>query len=338
MSMKVLSATTLALLIGVSTLSLDTALAQNGGDARSNDRTQQKKLDDRNLTPIRPIRRVGEDNWPTAKDQPRETTGQAAKKEEPAKQDTAKQDAAKPEQKPGQKQDTARQDAPKPDAQKKDTAQTAEPDNKKNDKGFASIRLGTDADGRVAVNDTQQRQITTALRKRRVETFDVKVSVGSVAPANVRIGAVSADIVAVLPQFRGYSFFATREEIVIVEPRGRKVVALIPVKLTATASAPPRQEYQEHQERVTRTDSAPPVRTVQRERDVTVGRSIRTETVGRSARAEAVPTEEEILAAPVARGPSGTTVTRTYRTYQYVEEPSETVIIRHRRPRLFGLW
>jgi hypothetical protein len=320
MSMKVLSATTLALLIGVSTLSLDTALAQNGGDARSNDRTQQKKLDDRNLTPIRPIRRVGEDNWPTAKDQARETTGQAAKKEEPAKQDTASQDA------------------PKPDAQKKDTAQTAEPDNKKNDKGFASIRLGTDTSGRVAVNDTQQRQITTALRKRRVETFDVKVSVGSVAPANVRIGAVSADIVAVLPQFRGYSFFATREEIVIVEPRGRKVVALIPVKLTATASAPPRQEYQEHQERVTRTDSAPPVRTVQRERDVTVGRSIRTETVGRSARAEAVPTEEEILAAPVARGPVGTTVTRTYRTYQYVEEPSETVIIQHRRPRLFGLW
>ena len=320
MSMKVLSATTLALLIGVSTLSLDTALAQNGGDARSNDRTQQKKLDDRNLTPIRPIRRVGEDNWPTAKDQPRETTGQVAKKEEPAKQDTA------------------RQEAPKPDAQKQDTAQTAEPDNKKNDKGFASIRLGTDADGRVAVNDTQQRQITTALRKRRVETFDVKVSVGSVAPANVRIGAVSADIVAVLPQFRGYSFFATREEIVIVEPRGRKVVALIPVKLTATASAPPRQEYQEHQERVTRTDSAPPVRTVQRERDVTVGRSIRTETVGRSARAEAVPTEEEILAAPVARGPAGTAVSRTYRTYQYVEEPSETVIIQHRRPRLFGLW
>jgi hypothetical protein len=77
---------------------------------------------------------------------------------------------------------------------------------------------------------------------------------------------------------------------------------------------------------------------VQRERDVTVGRSIRTETVGRSARAEAVPTEEDILAAPVARGPAGTAVSRTYRTYQYVEEPSETVIIQHRRPRLFGLW
>jgi hypothetical protein len=354
MSMKVLSATTLALLIGVNTLSLNTAVAQNGSEARSNDREMKKTLDDKHLTPVRPIRRVGEDNWPAAKDQPRETTGQAAKtektelpkqdsaKQEPAKQEPAKQDIAKQQPaKPEQKQDTAKQESPKQDVVKQDATQNnndRKDDTAKNgtksDKSFASIRLGTDAGGRVAVNDAQQRDISTALRKHRIEIFDVKVSVGSVAPTNVRIGAVSADIVAVLPQFRGYSFFATREEIVIVEPRDRKVVALIPVKPTATASAPAREERT-----TTRTTSAPAARTVSRERDVTVGRATRTETVGRSAHAEAVPTEEEILAAPVTRGPAGTTVTRTYRTYQYVEEPSETVIIQqHRRPRLFGLW
>jgi hypothetical protein len=127
MSMKVLSATTLALLIGVSAVSLDTAFAQNGGEARSNDREIKKTLDDKHLTPVRPIRRVGEDNWPAAKDQPRETTGQAAKKEEkkedkkdePAKQDSAAQQPAKPEQ----KQDTAKQQPQQP--AKQDTAKQA---------------------------------------------------------------------------------------------------------------------------------------------------------------------------------------------------------------------
>ena len=387
MSKQVLSATALALLIGVSTFTLNTAIAQNGGEARSNDREMKKELDDKHLTPIRPIRRVGEDNWPTAKDQPppvRETTGQSAKtddkqpaakqeakqepKQEPAKQDTAKQEPAKAEPpkqdtakqetaKPEQKQDTAKQDAPKPDNAKQDTAKSdTKPDanaaakpqdtaknadqNKgddqkaeKNDKGFASIRLGTDKDGRVAVNDAQEKQITKAIRKQHVDTVNVKVSVGSVAPANVRLVAVSSDMVEIMPQFRDYNYFATGEEVVIVEPSTKKVVALIPVKLTATAS-------RSDDERNTRTET----RRTETPRDDTPRKETRTtsrtkerDTVGRAPRFDDVPSRDEILAAPVARGPAGTAVTRTYRSYQY-EEPADVVIIERRRPRIFGFW
>lgn len=321
----------------------------------------QKKLDDRELTPVRPIRRVGEENWPAAKDQPASTSGQASKteaktetkKEDPAKQDTAKQDTAKQDskqepvkqetakqepakqesnQKPA-KQDTAKQDTPtptaKPDVKPQDAAQNKTPD-KKNDKGFASIRLGTDEGGRVAVNEAQERQITSALRKQRVDTVNVKVTIGSVAPANVRLVAVSSNVVEVLPQFRGYNYFATPEDIVIVAPSTRKVVATIPVKLTATASRPSEERTTQTETRRTETPRAEPkttAKTAVKDRNVTVGRG------------DGIPSREEILGAPVARGPAGTTVTRTYRSYQYYEpDDDDVVIVERRRPRFFRSW
>lgn len=353
MSKSVLGATALALLIGVSAFSLNTAAAQNGSEARSNDRANQKKLDNRELTPIRPIRRVGEDSWPTAKNQPapvRETTGQSAKessKETTAdktekKEDTA-QNTPKPESKPDTKasnqnpnlgnqspppdkpESTAKQNVqPKQDTAKQENRQdakqnTAQNKNDKDSKGFASIRLGTDESGHVAVNEAQQRQIAKAIRRQHVE--NVKVSVGSVAPADVRLVAVSSELVDVLPQFRGDSMFATADGIMIVEPSSRKVIALVPVKLTATASRAP-------EERTTETRSRPSARTASRQRDVTVSQN-----------EERYPTREEILAAPVTRGPAGTTVTRTYRSYQYdPDDDDDVVVIQRPRRRIFGFW
>jgi hypothetical protein len=326
----------------------------------------KKSLDDKHLTPIRPIRRVGDDNWPAAKDQPapaRETTGQSAKQDAPKqesrqdtaqnmpkpdakqsqnpklgnqapppdkpqdsaqqkadpRQDTANQNAAKPD---NSKQDTAKQDSAKSDSQpesnSQNTAKNSDQDSK-DDKGFASIRLGTDKDGRVAVNDAQEKQISKAIRKQHVDTFNVKVSVGSVAPANVKLASVSSDFVDIMPQFRGYSFFATREEIVIVEPSSRKVVALVPVSLTATASRPSEERSPRSETR--RTETRTTSRT--RERDVTVGRS---------AQSDGFPTREEILAAPVVREQA------TVRSYRYYEPDDDVVIIERRRPRIFGFW
>jgi hypothetical protein len=389
---KLASATALALVLGAGA-----AMAQSGGDARNNDRKIEKALDDQSLTPVRPIRRVGPNDWPAANNattgqstedsakqdtatqkaatptQPANQPKQEAAKQEPPKQDTAKQDSPKqdaskqdaakqeaPKQEPlkqdAAKQDTAKQDVTKqagdnrpapnnaannstasgPAPQdKKDTAQgstnpqqnsapqQAQQNGQDNDHGFASIRLGTDSQGRVAVNDEQERQITAALRKQRVqpvESSGISVKVGAVAPAGVRLGAVSSDLVAVLPQFRGYSLFASRDEIAIVEPATRKIVALVPVKLTATASAPT-------QERSAERSASAPAQERSSERPATTrstrrGNSERDVTVGAG-----VPSEEEILQAPTTRS-------RSYRTVQ----PSDTVIIeRRRRPAwLFG--
>jgi hypothetical protein len=328
MAKQVLSATALALLLSVSAFSIDAATAQTSDTPSAT----KKSLDDKHLTPIRPIRRVGDDSWPWANNRPatRETTGQSPREE---KQDTAqndtKSDAAKPddsaksETKPNPNLGNQSPPPDKPmDTAKQDSKQNRD---QKNGKGFASIRLGTDSSGRVAINESQEKQLSAVMRKHHAETFDVKVAVGSVAPANVRFGAVSSDFIDIFPQFRGYSYFTTREDIVVVEPSTRQVVALIPVKTTATAS-------RSHEERTTaasgdeRTQTRPNTRTrtVVKERDVTVG--------------SGVPTEAEILAAPVARGvPAGTTVTRTYRSYDYVPD-DDVVVIERRRPRFFPFW
>lgn len=124
----------------------------------------------------------------------------------------------------------AQQNAQQP-AQQGNTQQ-AQTNNKPQD--HASIRLGTDASGKVAINEDQEQQLTKALRRARPVEVNVGVQIGGPAPEGVRLAAVSADIVKVLPQFRGYSYFATAEQVYIVDPAANRVVAMVPVKATAT--------------------------------------------------------------------------------------------------------
>ena len=133
---------------------------------------------------------------------------------------------------PQPSQNTA-QNVPAPNnaqANPQDAQQSAQQNKPQQD--HASIRLGTDASGKVAINEDQEQQLAKALR--RAKPVDVGVQIGGPAPKGVRLAAVSADIVQVLPQFRGYSYFTTADQVYIVDPAANRVVAMIPVKLTAT--------------------------------------------------------------------------------------------------------
>ena len=368
MSHRILGASAAALILGVSAV----AIAQSGGDVRSNDRKTEKALDHEKLTPIRPIRRVGPEDWPTGNpnnradnlNKPKETTGQAAqdsKQEqakqpapEPPKQEQAKEEPPKPQ--PAQ-QNTAQQQQPAPAAQQPQQAQQAQSSSQpqqsngqpqanapaqqqqKSD-NFASIRLGTDAQGKVAINEAQEKQIVTALKRQRIRSTDVSVKLGAPPPPDVRLGSVSADIVAVLPQFRGYSFFTTREELVIVEPADKKVVAVVPLSATQTASRPERDRSNESAERTDRSNERAERSDRSAERsDRSTERTERSASRSSSRRESkretagaGIPSEEEILNAPVTG--SGRATTRI--------EPADegTVVIerRHHRPRVLGIF
>jgi hypothetical protein len=334
-TLQLLATSALALVLGAGSVH-----AQMGSDARSNDRKVEKQLDDRALTPIRPIRRVGPDSWPDAKPaeqqaaqqkkdeatraaNSRETTGQTAGRDaspgaaqnplnnqaaqgaaEPAKPDASKQQAAEPKTEP-----TA---APKPEPGR-DQQDTAAANTK--DKGAASIRLGTDANGKVAINDDQERQISRVMRRHNVRAinpgFDVKV--GAAVPRSVQLAAVSSDLVDILPQFRGYSYFATRETIVIVEPSDMKVIALIPVAVGGTAvtreSAPPpssKATVRETSRNMTRGNAAPDMRAV----EAAIERDIR----------------------------QRNTISETAGTTVYRAEPVERTVIIERRRGVFPWW
>jgi Protein of unknown function (DUF1236) len=61
----------------------------------------------------------------------------------------------------------------------------------------------------------------------RPEHVNVNVNVGAALPAAVALAPLPADVVDIVPEFRGYDYVVTNDEIVIVQPSSREVVDVI---------------------------------------------------------------------------------------------------------------
>jgi hypothetical protein len=84
--------------------------------------------------------------------------------------------------------------------------------------------------GERQVTEQQRTRISTSIRQANVQpvrNVNFSVSVGAVVPASVRFYPVTPAIVEIYPEYRGYEFVLVEEEIVIVEPRSRKIVTVI---------------------------------------------------------------------------------------------------------------
>jgi hypothetical protein len=66
---------------------------------------------------------------------------------------------------------------------------------------------------------------------------DVSVTVGATLPRRVTVRELPDSILAIVPQYRGYRYVVVRDEIVIVEPRTRRVVTVIERSAGSTARA-----------------------------------------------------------------------------------------------------
>jgi hypothetical protein len=64
-------------------------------------------------------------------------------------------------------------------------------------------------------------------RANRVDRVDFNISVGVVVPGSVRLVALPAPIVEIVPAYRGYLYFVVDDEIIIVEPGTLRIVAVI---------------------------------------------------------------------------------------------------------------
>jgi hypothetical protein len=85
-----------------------------------------------------------------------------------------------------------------------------------------------------AVNLTTEQR--TTIRKEvltssapRATNINFSVNVGTVVPSSVRVVEVPPTIIRIHPQWRGYRYFVYNDEIVIVEPRTLKIVAVLDV-------------------------------------------------------------------------------------------------------------
>jgi hypothetical protein len=93
----------------------------------------------------------------------------------------------------------------------------------------------TQAGGAVNLTSEQKTKIRTSVvqsssaPKVSRSSINFNVSVGTVVPRTVKIVSVPATLVEIHPAWRGYSYFVVDEEVIIVEPRTMKIIAVIDV-------------------------------------------------------------------------------------------------------------
>ena len=82
----------------------------------------------------------------------------------------------------------------------------------------------------VTLTPQQRTQITrsfTSVNVRPVTGIDVSIAVGTVIPDTIELHEVPVEVVKVAPDYRGYRYFVVGNQIVIVEPKARRIVAVI---------------------------------------------------------------------------------------------------------------
>ena len=89
------------------------------------------------------------------------------------------------------------------------------------------------AGSNVTLNSEQKTKIRetviNASSAPRVSNLNVSVSVGTVIPSSVRIVPVPTVLVEINPGWRGYEYFVYNDEIILVDPRTHRIIAILPV-------------------------------------------------------------------------------------------------------------
>jgi hypothetical protein len=154
---------------------------------------------------------------------------------------------------------------------------------------------------------------------------NVGVQIGNPAPRGVRLAAVSADIAEVLPQFRGYAYFATAEQVYIVDAGADRVVAMVPVKLKATVKreAPPSR---------TTVSSAPAASTTQGEANAAPAHTA-TVTTTPAQTATVTSTPPQTATVTTTPAPTATVTTTPARPSTVTTTPAPTSVTTASEPR-----
>jgi hypothetical protein len=112
----------------------------------------------------------------------------------------------------------------------------------------------------VKLNERQQAEVRSALRSEPVEKLDrvdFSLSTGTAVPSYARIRPLPERIVEIVPQYRGYDFVMVRDEIVIIEPRTRRIVTVLQGEGPSAVKAPRgRLRLMSEQRQVIRRDLA----------------------------------------------------------------------------------
>lgn len=167
---------------------------------------------------------------------------------------------------------------------------------------------------------TRVSESISRLNAKPVTNVNFSLSVGTVVPRDVHFQPLPADVVEVMPQYRGYNFIVVRDDIVIVEPSTYKIVDVLPRGGHSTAAtAPSRKATFSDREREVIRKHARSFRTEQR----TTGSSA---TSTRVRVGDRLPDSVEIRSFPdeVYRD------SPALREYRYIERDNRTYVVEPR--------
>jgi hypothetical protein len=85
--------------------------------------------------------------------------------------------------------------------------------------------------GSVNLSSEQKTKIRNTVVKSgpKVTNVNFSLSVGTVVPRSVKFVSVPPTLIEIYPQWRGYSYFIVREQVVIIDPDTLRIIAVIDV-------------------------------------------------------------------------------------------------------------
>jgi len=214
-----------------------------GDDAKSNDRAQDSRSGNRDAQPSRDAKdnaaKDGKGNAEMKRDSDRDRSradsdrtkegGTAAKEREGAstqKDAGRERDGSKNAAEQGK--DTNR-DANRPSTAN-DTTRTPPANNAQN--APAGAASPTQASQQTNISVEKQTRISQTMTRERLaepeRNLNISIRVGDRAPDRVRYHRLPDTIVTIEPEYRGYDYFTTDDDIVIVEPGTRRIVSQVP--------------------------------------------------------------------------------------------------------------
>lgn len=115
--------------------------------------------------------------------------------------------------------------AQRPDATQRGTTSPQPTDNRAAPRGQSTDNAQAGADNQRIVDTVRQRVERNEVRP--VQNLGVSVSVGAELPSRVQLQPLPSEIAAIRPQYRDYRYTVSEREIVIVDPRSRRIVEVI---------------------------------------------------------------------------------------------------------------
>lgn len=118
---------------------------------------------------------------------------------------------------------------------KRSPGQAQERDSKPGGTTSGQTETGTQDSKSVQINEQQRTRISQTIKQKNVNLRHVErtqvnfqINIGAVVPRTIELHPVPAEIVTIVPAYRGFLYIVVDDELLIIHPRTYEIVAVIP--------------------------------------------------------------------------------------------------------------